>query len=90
MLADEPSGGKSGGKAATKEKFIKFFDLLEEVAERHRIARVLEDDEEGKETVADEVVRLVVPNLQQFTTKYKEKEFSKSGYLFSSFYVLLR
>ena len=49
VLADEPSGGKSGGKAATKEKFTKFFDLLEEVAERHRIARVLEDDEEGKE-----------------------------------------
>ena len=49
VFADEPSGGKSGGKAATKENFIKFFDLLEEVAERHRIARVLEDDEEGKE-----------------------------------------
>ena len=25
VLADEPSGGKSGGKAATKEKFTKFF-----------------------------------------------------------------
>ena len=65
VLADEPSGSKSGGKAATKEKFTKFFDLLEEVAERHRIARVLEDDEEGKETVADEVVRLVVPSLRR-------------------------
>lgn len=82
VLADEPGGGgKSAGKAATKEKFTKFFDLLEEVAERHRIAKVLEDDEEGKETVADEVVRLVVPSLQQFTTKNKEKEFSKSEYL---------
>ena len=90
VLANEPSSGKSGGKAATKEKFIKFFDLLEEVAKRHRIARVLEDDEEWRKTVVDEVVRLVVPNLQQFTTKNKEKEFSKSGYLFSSFYVLLR
>ena len=49
VLADEPSGGKSGGKAATKKKFTKFFDLLEEVAERYRIARVLEDDDEGKE-----------------------------------------
>ena len=84
-----PCGGKSGGKAATKEKFIKFFDLLEEVAERHWIARVLEDDEEWRKTIVDGVVRLVVPNLQQFTTKNKEKEFSKSGYLFSSFYVLL-
>ena len=90
VLADEPSGGKNGGKAATKEKFTKFFDLLEEVAERHRIARVLEDDEEWRKTVVDEVARLVVPNLQQFTTKNREKELSKSGYLFSSFYVLLR
>ena len=48
VLADEPSGGKGGGKAATKEKFTKFFNLLEEVAERHRIARVLEDDEEWR------------------------------------------
>ena len=54
VLADEPSGGKSGGKAATKEKFTKFFDLLEDVAERHRIARVLEGDKEGRETVVDE------------------------------------
>ena len=90
VLADEPSGGKNGGKAATKEKFTKFFDLLEEVAERHRIARVSEDDEEWRKTVVDEVARLVVPNLQQLTTKNKEKEFSKSGYLFLSFYVLLR
>ena len=51
---------------------------------------MLEDDEEWRKTVVDEVVRLVVPSLQQFTTKNKEKEFSKSGYLFSSFYVLLR
>ena len=46
--------------------------------------------EEWRKTVVDEVVRLVVPNLQQFTTKNREKELSKSGYLFSSFYVLLR
>ena len=52
VLSDELGGGKSGGKAATKEKFAKFFDLLEEVAERHWIARVLEDDAEGKETSA--------------------------------------
>ena len=34
-------------------------------------------------------MRLVVPSLQQLTAKNKE-EFSKSGYLFLSFYVLLR
>ena len=78
------------GKRPRRRSLQSFFDLLEEVAERHWIARVLEDDEEWRKTVVDEVVRLVVPNLQQFTTKNKEKELSKSGYLFSSFYVLLR
>ena len=39
--------------------------MLEEAAERHRIVRVLEDDEEWRKTVVDEVVRLVVPSLQQ-------------------------
>ena len=47
-LADDPSAKSSGGKAATKEKFTKFFDLLDEIAERHRMARVMEEDEEGK------------------------------------------
>jgi exocyst complex protein 7 len=77
-LADDPSAKSSGGKAATKEKFTKFFDLLDEVAERHRMARVLEEDEEGRDTVVEEVVKLVVPSLQRFTQKNREKEFSKS------------
>ena len=46
VLTDKPSGGKSGGKVAMKEKFIKIFDLLEEAAECHWILRVLEDDKE--------------------------------------------
>lgn len=78
-LADDPKD-KGGGKA--KEKITRFFDLLEEVMERHRMAKVLEEDEEGRETLADEVVRLVVPSLQRFTQKHKEKEFSKSEWIF--------
>jgi exocyst complex component 7 len=74
-LADDPKD-KGGGKA--KDKISRFFDLLEEVMERHRMAKVLEDDEEGREILADEVVKLVVPSLQRFTQKHKEKEFSKS------------
>ncbi|THH20305.1 hypothetical protein EW146_g1018 [Bondarzewia mesenterica] len=77
-LADE--GGKVGGgsKAATKEKFTRFFDLFEEVKERHRMAKVLEDDEDDRGMLADEVVKLVVPSLQKFTQKHREKEFSKN------------
>ncbi|KAF7966561.1 hypothetical protein HWV62_37859 [Athelia sp. TMB] len=78
VLADDP-GAKGGmNKAATKERFTRFFDLLEEITERHRMARVLEDDDEGKDTVGEEVVKLVVPSLQKFTQKNREKEFSKN------------
>jgi len=82
-LTDDPGGKGSAGKAATKEKFTRFFDLLDEVSERHRIAKVLEGDKEGRETVSEEVVKLVVPALQKFTQKHKEKEFSKSTLSFS-------
>ncbi|KAH7889211.1 Cullin repeat-like-containing domain protein [Phlebopus sp. FC_14] len=70
--------GSSAWRAATKEKFTRFYDLLDEVGERHRLGKVLEEDGEGRKAVADEVVKLVVPSLQQFTQKQKEKEFSKS------------
>jgi exocyst complex protein 7 len=72
-LADD--GAK---KAAMKDKFTRFYDLLEEVAERHRVTKVLEDDEESREQVCEEVVKLVIPSLQRFTQKGREKEFSKS------------
>ena len=70
--------GSSAWKAATKEKFTRFYDLLEEVGERHRVARVLEEEEEGKKAIAEEAVKLVVPSLQRFIQKQRDKEFSKS------------
>jgi len=76
-LTDDHAAGAKG-KAATKEKFTRFFDLLDEATERHRVARVLEDDEEGRLTIKEEVVKLIVPSLLKFTQKGKEKEFSKS------------
>jgi exocyst complex component 7 len=60
-----------------KERFTRFYDLLEEIVERHRIAKVLEE----KEDIGEDVVKLVVPSLQRFTAKVKEKEFSKSGFI---------
>ncbi|EGO29318.1 hypothetical protein SERLADRAFT_359419 [Serpula lacrymans var. lacrymans S7.9] len=73
--------GGSAWKAGVKEKFTRFYDLLEEVKERHRLVRVLEEDGEGREKVGEEVVKLVVPVLQRFTQKQREKEFSKSEWL---------
>ena len=76
-LADDKDKS-GGGKAAAKEKFTRFFDLLEETRERHQLARVLDDDEEQRRSLEDEAVKLVVPSLQRFTQKMREKEFSKS------------
>jgi exocyst complex component 7 len=76
-LGDERHKGKQG----MKEKFATFFDALEEVAERHRFARVLGDDEDGRAGLADDVVKLVIPALQRFMQKTKDKEFSKSKFI---------
>ncbi|KAJ7851811.1 Cullin repeat-like-containing domain protein [Mycena olivaceomarginata] len=78
LTDDAGGGGKSGAKAAVKEKFTKFYDLLEEVLERHKGARLLEDDPEARQAIGEDVVKLVVPSLVRFTNKYKEKEFSKN------------
>jgi exocyst complex component 7 len=77
-LAEDKDKAGGGGKAAAKEKFTRFFDLLEETKERHQLARVLEDDEEQRRPLEEEAVKLVVPSLQRFAQKMLEKEFSKS------------
>ncbi|KAF8256889.1 Cullin repeat-like-containing domain protein [Lactarius quietus] len=69
---------EKSAKTAAKEKFTRFFDLLDEIRERHQLARVLEDSEEQRAMLEDEVVKLVVPTLQRFTQKMREKEFSKN------------
>ncbi|PPQ98996.1 hypothetical protein CVT24_003478 [Panaeolus cyanescens] len=74
-ITDSP---QDKNKAAAKEKFTRFFDLLDEVVERHRMAKVLEDDDEGRALLGDEVVMLIVPSFQRFTQKQKDKEFSKN------------
>jgi len=78
LTDDAGAGGKSGGKAAVKEKFTKFYELLEEVLDRHKGARLLEDDPDGRMAIGEDVIKLVVPSLVRFTNKYREKEFSKN------------
>jgi exocyst complex protein 7 len=80
MLTDSPAGNSKSGtaRAAVKEKFTKFYELLDEVLERHKGARLLEDDPESRQGIGEDVVKLVVPSLVRFTNKYSEKEFSKS------------
>lgn len=62
--------GDGGGRRDVKEKLTRFFDALDEAGDRHRISKVLENDEEGKEMVQEEVVRLVIPVLKRFHEKY--------------------
>ncbi|KAG8902872.1 hypothetical protein FRB99_004000 [Tulasnella sp. 403] len=78
VLLSSLNEDKKAGKSGTKEKFATFFDTLEEIAERHRFARVLGDDANGRDGLADDVVRLVIPALQRFMQKHKDKEFSKN------------
>ena len=76
-------------KAAAKEKFTRFFDLFDELVERHKFAPVLDDDPKGRADISDEIVMLVVPAFQRFAQKQKDKEFSKSesSFMFLSFYI---
>ncbi|KAF5342487.1 hypothetical protein D9611_001411 [Ephemerocybe angulata] len=75
--------GLGGGKATqqAKEKFVRFYDVFDEVVERHRVGRVLDADgcENERHTVEEEVVMLVVPSLRRFITRAgTKKEFSKN------------
>ena len=80
VLAEEKEKSGSAGKAAVKEAFTRFFDLLNEIREGHQLARVLEDGAGQREMLEEEVVKLVdtVPSFHWFTQKMREKEFSKS------------
>ncbi|KAF7307897.1 hypothetical protein MKEN_01150400 [Mycena kentingensis (nom. inval.)] len=69
---------KGSKSTAVKEKFTRFYDLLEEVLERHKVARILEDDAEEREAIGEDVVKLVVPNLRSFMAKNQSKDFSKN------------
>jgi len=75
-ITDDPKD--KSNKGAAKEKFTRFFDLFDEIVERHKFAKVLEDDPTAKADLGDEVVMLIVPSFQRFTQKQKDKEFSKS------------
>jgi exocyst complex protein 7 len=75
-ITDDPKD--KSNKAAAKEKFTKFFELLDEVVERHRFAPVLDEDPKGRAEIGEEIVMLVIPSFQRFTQKQKDKEFSKS------------
>ena len=76
VLADD----KDKSKSSVKEKFTRFFDLLDELVERHAVAMVLPDDSEGdeREMICQEVVLLVVPLFQKFIQKNPGKDFSRS------------
>lgn len=71
------------GRTAGKERFTRFYDLLDEVLASHRVVRVLDTDELselGREAIAEEACKLVVPAFRRFVQRMKDREFSKSKY----------
>ena len=80
VLAEDKDKNKS---SVVKEKFTRFFDLLDELVERHAIAAVLPDDSEGeeRETICQEVVLLVVPLFRGFIQRNPGKDFSRSEFV---------
>jgi len=75
-ITEDPRDKSNRG--AAKEKFTRFFDLLDEVVERHKLVTVLEEDIGGRDEIRDEIVMVVIPSFQKFTQKQKDKEFSKN------------
>lgn len=78
LSEDKAQSGLGNSKQSTKEKALRFFDCLDELVERHRFAKVVEEDIDAREKLADDFVQLVVPVLTSFINKHREKEFSKS------------
>jgi hypothetical protein len=57
---------------------------LEETRERHQVARVLEDDDEERGMLEDEVVKLVVPSLQRVSQRTRRSSVRVGYMLFPS------
>jgi exocyst complex protein 7 len=84
LSEDKAQSGLGNSKQSTKEKALRFFDCLEELIERHRFVKVVEEDIDTREKLADDVVQLVIPVFTSFLNKHREKEFSKSKCLVKS------
>jgi exocyst complex protein 7 len=65
-------------KSLLKERWMRYWEVLEEIVERHRFARIMGDDEEGRGLLADEAVKMVIPQLERFMAKNREKDFTKN------------
>jgi exocyst complex component 7 len=72
--------GDTGGRRDVKDKLARFFDALDEAGDRHRVSKVLMDDDEGKEMLQEEVVRLVVPALKRFNERNVQTSKSMSKF----------
>ncbi|KAK2467133.1 hypothetical protein APHAL10511_000682 [Amanita phalloides] len=76
-LSDDPKEGRTAGK----ERFTRFYDLLDEVLERHHVVRLLDTDELselGREMIAEEACKLIVRAFRRFVQRMKDRETLKS------------
>lgn len=83
-LTSKPSGPKLAGmggnseKAAVKDRFAKFYDGLDDLERLHRAFPIAREDEQLKERLRTDVVRMVIPMYSRFVAKHKMGDFSKN------------
>jgi hypothetical protein len=73
-----------------KDKFARFYELFEEVVERHRVGRLLDEEgvERERKVVEEEVVGIVVESFRRFCVKAGGKGKSESSSSSSSFFLV--
>ncbi|PVF94062.1 hypothetical protein CPB86DRAFT_766482 [Serendipita vermifera] len=76
--------GDGAGRRDVKDRLTRFFDALDEAGDRHRTCKVLMDDEDGKEMLQEEVVKLVVPALVRFSEKHVQNSKNAAKYMRST------
>jgi exocyst complex protein 7 len=67
-------GGLSGGgveKRDTKDRFVRFGDALDEVESLHKMVK-WDGDDEVKDRLKEDVVRMVVPTYSKFLLKNRD------------------
>jgi len=78
-LADDPRDRSGISKSAAKDKWTRFFEVLEELSDRHRVAKVMPDDANSRQSLEEEAVRLAVPAMQRFLQRNREKDIVKGA-----------
>ncbi|KAH7105240.1 Cullin repeat-like-containing domain protein [Auriculariales sp. MPI-PUGE-AT-0066] len=76
-LAEDARDRGGISKSSAKDKWTRFFEVLDEIADRQRTAKTIPDDPNARQSLGEEVVRLAIPAMQRFLQKNREKDLVK-------------